>query len=77
MHCLLALYHLLALLACVACLQQSPWVCALTLCPRFQGRSAFDPKLKPHLYSLADNAFNDMRYRGRDQVGSVSWLRSL
>eukprot|EP00730_Choanoeca_flexa_P005615 TRINITY_DN11985_c2_g1_i3.p1 TRINITY_DN11985_c2_g1~~TRINITY_DN11985_c2_g1_i3.p1 ORF type:complete len:1188 (+),score=415.45 TRINITY_DN11985_c2_g1_i3:134-3697(+) len=39
---------------------------------KYQGRSAFDPKLKPHIYALADNAFNDMRYRGRDQVVIIS-----
>ncbi|EDQ87053.1 uncharacterized protein MONBRDRAFT_33469 [Monosiga brevicollis MX1] len=38
----------------------------------YRGRSAFDPKLKPHIFSLADNAFNDMKYRGRDQVVIIS-----
>lgn len=45
-----------------------------TPCPTssYRGRSAFDPKLKPHIFALADNVFNDMRYRGRDQVVIIS-----
>eukprot|EP00043_Microstomoeca_roanoka_P000019 m.26308 g.26308 ORF g.26308 m.26308 type:complete len:998 (+) comp10019_c0_seq1:71-3064(+) len=39
---------------------------------RYQGRSAFDPKLQPHIFALADNVFNDMKYRGRDQVVIIS-----
>jgi myosin-1 len=39
---------------------------------RYKGRSAFDPKLRPHIFALADNAFNDMKYRGRDQVVIIS-----
>ena len=36
------------------------------------GLQAFDPKLPPHIYALADNAFSDMRWRGRDQVVIIS-----
>eukprot|EP00055_Hartaetosiga_balthica_P007144 m.24170 g.24170 ORF g.24170 m.24170 type:complete len:997 (-) comp5625_c0_seq1:1821-4811(-) len=39
---------------------------------KFRGRSAFDPKLQPHIFALADNVFNDMRYRGNDQVVIIS-----
>eukprot|EP00048_Salpingoeca_helianthica_P007067 m.106072 g.106072 ORF g.106072 m.106072 type:complete len:1056 (+) comp14216_c1_seq4:94-3261(+) len=39
---------------------------------KYRGRSAFDPKLSPHIFALADNVFNDMRYRGRDQVVIIS-----
>eukprot|EP00054_Salpingoeca_dolichothecata_P022835 m.150677 g.150677 ORF g.150677 m.150677 type:complete len:1003 (+) comp24477_c0_seq2:92-3100(+) len=39
---------------------------------KYRGRSAFDPKLPPHIYALADNVFNDMKYRGRDQVVIIS-----
>ena len=39
---------------------------------KYRGRSAFDPKLQPHIFALADNVFNDMRYRGRDQVVIIS-----
>lgn len=39
---------------------------------RYQGRTAFDPKLQPHIFALADNVFNDMRFRGRDQVVIIS-----
>ena len=39
---------------------------------KYRGRNAFDPKLPPHIYALADNAFSDMRWRGRDQVVIIS-----
>eukprot|EP01147_Barroeca_monosierra_P006188 gene6188-7413_t len=39
---------------------------------KYQGRTAFDPKLQPHIFALADNVFNDMRFRGRDQVVIIS-----
>ncbi len=38
----------------------------------YRDRSSFDPKLAPHIYALADNVFNDMRFRGRDQVVIIS-----
>jgi len=39
---------------------------------RYRGRSAFDPKLPPHVFALADNVFSDLKYRGRDQVIIIS-----
>jgi len=39
---------------------------------KYRGRSAFDPKLPPHIFALADNAFSDMKYRARDQVVIIS-----
>lgn len=39
---------------------------------KYRGRSAFDPKLQPHIYALADNAFSDMKWRARDQVVIIS-----
>jgi myosin-1 len=39
---------------------------------RYRGRSAFDPKLPPHIFALADNVFSDMTWRGRDQVVIIS-----
>ncbi|EGD77017.1 hypothetical protein PTSG_07359 [Salpingoeca rosetta] len=43
-----------------------------TYVEKYRGRSAFDPKLQPHIFALADNVFNDMKYRGRDQVVIIS-----
>eukprot|EP00051_Salpingoeca_urceolata_P006299 m.83551 g.83551 ORF g.83551 m.83551 type:complete len:992 (+) comp14769_c0_seq3:504-3479(+) len=39
---------------------------------KYRGRSAFDPKLPPHIFALADNVFSDLRYRGSDQVVIIS-----
>lgn len=39
---------------------------------KYRGRSAFDPKLPPHIFALADNVFSDMKWRGRDQVVIIS-----
>eukprot|EP00038_Savillea_parva_P000944 m.100093 g.100093 ORF g.100093 m.100093 type:complete len:1206 (+) comp10335_c1_seq1:121-3738(+) len=39
---------------------------------KYRGRSAFDPKLAPHIFALADNVFSDMTFRGRDQVVIIS-----
>eukprot|EP00039_Didymoeca_costata_P012699 m.184053 g.184053 ORF g.184053 m.184053 type:complete len:928 (+) comp15556_c0_seq2:1512-4295(+) len=39
---------------------------------KYMARSAFDPKLEPHIFALADNAFTDMKFRGRDQVVIIS-----
>ena len=39
---------------------------------KYRGRSAFDPKLPPHIFALADNCFSDMKYRSRDQVVIIS-----
>ena len=39
---------------------------------KYRGRSAFDPKLPPHIFALADNVFTDMVFRGRDQVVIIS-----
>eukprot|EP00039_Didymoeca_costata_P005765 m.84380 g.84380 ORF g.84380 m.84380 type:complete len:1004 (+) comp12964_c0_seq1:176-3187(+) len=39
---------------------------------KYRGRSAFDPKLPPHVYALADNVFSDMRWRARNQVVIIS-----
>lgn len=44
----------------------------MSMLHRYQGRSAFDPKLQPHIFALADNVFNDMKFRGRDQVVIIS-----
>ena len=35
------------------------------------GRSAFDPKLPPHVFALADNVFSDLKY-----VCSETWNRA-
>jgi len=39
---------------------------------RYRGRSAFDPKLPPHIFALADNVFSDMKWQARDQVIIIS-----
>jgi len=39
---------------------------------KYNGRSAFDPKLAPHIFALSDNVYSDMKYRGRDQVVIIS-----
>ena len=39
---------------------------------KYNGRSAFDPKLAPHIFALADNVFSDMKFRSRDQVVIIS-----
>jgi len=35
-------------------------------------KSSFDPKLQPHIFTLADNVYNDLKYRARDQVVIIS-----
>ena len=39
---------------------------------KYIAKSSFDPKLQPHIYTLADNVYSDMKFRGRDQVVIIS-----
>ena len=38
---------------------------------KYVSRSAFDPKLEPHIFALADNVYADLKFRGKDQVRSA------
>ena len=49
-----------AILTAARRLQDLPIYDDLTI-SKYRGRSAFDPKLPPHIFALADNVFSDMK----------------